>query len=272
MNSIRFQESRSGNFVKPLRGVYGITDYPNIEAEILVPRMLRMSNLPGLEVRPLINDELYAVEMPRLPPSHSSGWELAAKRLDLLQSIQTDSLVRLLAVDLLIGNADRSTSNLLVRLQGSHVDLFPIDHNLAFVGTTIQCDDPAYLGFVEDFNGLSGHCQSNYKKWFWSRCGTVEHIIHSTPAYCRFSRFYISHRFGDQLLQACKGLCKEVTNDWIENEIDSLPDTIFPFNPIERKNELKRVLSSRATKLVPAMHQYLRGVSADNADRNLSRF
>jgi hypothetical protein len=218
-----------------------------------------LCELPSMEVKPLINDKQFAVEMPCLLPFSLTGWELCSEQLASLPSIQTETLAKLLAVDLVVGNADRSTSNLLVRSQGSQVDLFPIDHNLALIGSVIPCEDPAYIGFIEHFNGLSTSSFNKYKNWFWSRCGTIEQIIYSTPVYYRFTHLQLSNRSSDILLQACKFLCKNLTYHWIETEVDSLPNNIFLGSLSERKTELKRVLHSRTKKLVSAMQHYIGG-------------
>ena len=248
--------SGCGTFIKELNGIPRVTSYPNVEGELLAPLLLRAAGAFALSAHPIfIHDQnRWCVETPLIEPG-KEGLPLSMLDSPLkLREIEDDQLAILCVVDLMMGNADRSPANLLLSEQDSKLVLIPIDHNLAFMPPRLA--QAEYGGFVAGYDGVVDVCsQSRYRAWYLKRCGTIDHILSSTPVYFRFkpcSRGNLSRRI---LARAACDVCQKFTDDVIMQALDAIPSQTIREDPAARKKEIFRTLKVRREAMPDLLSQ-----------------
>ena len=216
-------------FLKRLSAVSRIVRHPNAEAEILAPLLLRAAGLPSplATLRRDAAGTTLFVETPLLrtdSPPHSLI-PTAAESRDLLARVDLAVLADLAMVDILMGNADRSLSNLLLDAREDRVTPIPIDHNAAFLIPGSDTTTLSLGGFVAGFMGAAVSPSDNhYRRWQLRRCGTVQHILRSTPVFERLDPALPSGRRA--LEQALAKVNAQLTVAVIEQMLDRTATTL----------------------------------------------
>lgn len=251
-------------FVKRMRPHPDVCRHANTEGELLAPLLLAVAGLAALHVRPVFDREIgeWSVLMPFVRED-ARPFELVA---DTREAIPVDLLARLAVVDLLIGNADRQPRNLLRTRDGRIV---PIDHDLTFIAPSPTTRAIGLVGFVPGFDGVpSGPRDNGYRRWLLSRCGSIDHLLRSTPLYRPFWAGAREPSHARALLDAAAVVIDRMDDEWIDGALSSLPDEVIAAGADARKREIRDTLGARRDGLLVALARYRRG-RVGEADRRL---
>jgi len=240
--------------VKQVAAIPRITTHSNVEAEILAPLLLAAAGLRSVPAWPRgceATGQMF-VDTPLVRASGGAGpvAPTAADARDLLARVQLGDLALLASVDLLMGNADRSLSNVLLIEDGTRVLPIPIDHNAAFLIPDRDTQTLRLAGFVPGFGGVPpGATDNEYRRWQLGRCGTVAHILGASPLYQRLLQSDARRLRTD----AAKVVVERLRQPVIANLVEEASRLFALGLPSPRLEELGRILDVRRSGLVDAL-------------------
>ena len=233
----------SSIFTKYMKGVSGITEYPNVEAEILAPKIFDLMGIHTLDLT-VCNDEVgFFLKMPDINTGTKDAWTRLLDDICLFEKIYDTTIANMLAVDILIGNADRSFANVYTAEKCGKYELLPIDHNLAFLSQSIDVHNLTYLGFIPSFKGIDVFSVKNkYEAWFMARCGTVSQIIDNSSVYSRFKSERVLNDAKKSLHNSCVTLVSKLSDSKIMDFVSAICPKDIVENSMRRENELIEIL------------------------------
>lgn len=250
-------------FIKRLSGVHGITEYANVEGELLASLLFRAVGAPCLKVQPILirTTRNWYIETPLIRFKNNPYVMVSslAANPQILTEVDSFSLSKICILDVLMGNADRSLGNLLFIKRNNMVRLIPIDHDLAFMMPGMA--NLSFSGFVNGFMGVEGKSSDNgYREWFCRRCGSVKHIMTSTPVYHRFTPAGLDLKSADALYRSARQVVELLSDATILQAIGELPDSIFINDPNLRKQNIIKTLTRRRDDLFDALFEYVSNI------------
>jgi hypothetical protein len=255
----------SRTFIKRMSPAPDIRSHLNVEAEILAPLLVDAVELPALPVTPLFDavSGTWLVVMPfveQTDPVTANGSHACGEP----SPIDHDTLARLALVDVLIGNADRQPRNVLHSADGR---VIPIDHDVAFLAPDDRTRAIGLAGFVPGFGGVvAGPLDNGYRRWLLARCGTLEHLLGSSPLYAPFQRQMMSDRQVRMLHDAAAFVVDRISDPRIDAALAMVPDAVIVGDPTARKREIRNTLHARRHGLEAALRRY-----CDCGDRSTNR-